>query len=77
MELGLEKIMKYVTAGLAGAASVLFIVLGIIQKEVVLGLLWAVLVSAVIWLLLLIVKRMLIYFRDRDTPRRRLRKQAE
>ena len=77
MELSVDKITKYVSAGLSAVVAILFIALGIKQKEIVLGIVWAVIVSALIWLVIYIVKRLIIYFNEKGGARRRLKKQAE
>jgi hypothetical protein len=77
MELSLDKITKYVSAGLSVIVAIIFLVLGIKQKEIVLGIVWAAIVSALIWLVVYIVKRLVIYFGEKGSARRRLKQQAE
>jgi len=77
MENMLDRVARYTSAGLSAAAAIVFIVLGIKQKEIVLAIIWALVASAVMWLLVAIVKRIIIFFRDRGTTRRGLRAKSE
>ncbi len=61
MKTDTDTIFKYIFWGVAAVVTVLFIVIGIIQKEFILSLLWAALVSGICWLLLLIIKKLMIY----------------
>ena len=77
MENLLDRVARYTSIGLSAAAAILFIVLGIKQKEIVLGIVWALVASAVIWLVVAIIKRIIVFFRDRGTTRRGLRAKSE
>ena len=61
MKTDTDTIFKYIFWGVAAIVTVLFIVIGIIQKEFILSLLWAALVSGICWLLLLIIKKLMLY----------------
>ena len=71
MELSLDNIMKYVAMGLSAIATILFLVLGIKQNEIVMGIVWAAVVSALIWLVTTIIKRLIIYYGEKGSARRR------
>jgi len=57
MDTDLDRLFKYITLGVAAVATVFFVILGISQGEFFLSLLWAALASLILWILLLIVKR--------------------
>ena len=61
MKTDTDTIFKYIFWGVAAVVTVIFIVIGIIQKEFVLSLLWAALVSGICWLLLIIIKKLVLY----------------
>ena len=59
MDTDIDRLFKYITLGVAAVATVFFIILGISQGEFFLSLVWAAVASLVLWILLLIVKRVL------------------
>jgi hypothetical protein len=61
MKTDTDTIFKYIFWGVAAVVTVLFIVIGIIQKEFILSLLWAALVSGICWVLLIIIKKLTLY----------------
>ena len=61
MKTDTDTIFKYIFWGVAAVVTVIFIVIGIIQKEFVLSLLWAALASGICWLLLIIIKKLTLY----------------
>ena len=61
MKTDTDTIFKYIFWGVAAVVTVLFIVIGIIQKEFILSLLWAAVVSGICWILLIIIKKLTLY----------------
>ena len=60
MDTDLDRLFRYISLGAAAVATVFFIILGIAQREFLMGILWAAVASFVLWIIVLIAKRVFL-----------------
>ena len=65
MDTDLDKLFRYISLGAAAVVTVFFVILGIIQGEFILGLVWAAVASLALWILIMIAKRVLLFVRSK------------